>query len=152
MPLRRVEGGCTYNRCDILKLKLKLKHVHIHGGPTVIFMSGLGRPFRAEGWASEWHWLRRAWTIQETLPASRCVIADLQGGANYQLDELNGSPCPASLARKKFQRKKTGDINKRGGGCWPWDCKVCNILSLSLIARPEVLGYTVRYYFTNSKQ
>ena len=75
------------------------------GGPIVIFMRGLGRPFRDEGWASERHWLRRAWTIQETPPLSHCLIAGLPGGVNYGWkNDINGSP-------------------------WPWNCKVCNVLS-----------------------
>ena len=44
------------------------------GGPIVIFMSGLGRPFREEGWDSERHWLRRAWTLQETPVLRKCWI------------------------------------------------------------------------------
>ena len=67
-------------------------------GPTVIFMSGLGRPFRDEGWASKRHWLRRAWTLQETPVLSRCLLAGLPGGADYQWD---------------------GDMS-----LWPWSCKV----------------------------
>ena len=47
------------------------------GGPIVIFMSGLGRPFRDEGWDSERHWIRRAWTLQETPVPSKCLIAGL---------------------------------------------------------------------------
>ena len=74
------------------------------GGPIVIFMSGLGRPFRDEGWASERHWLKRAWTIQETPDLSKCLIAGLPGGVNYEWkDDSSGSP-------------------------WPWNCKVCNVL------------------------
>ena len=53
-------------------------------GPTVIFMNGLGRPFQDEGWASERHWLRRAWTLQESQPLDRCLIAGLPEGADYQ--------------------------------------------------------------------
>ena len=62
----------------------------------VIFMSGLGRPFRAEGWASERHWLRRAWTLQETPILSRCLIAGLPGTGDRWDDQ----------------------------SVWPWDCKV----------------------------
>ena len=72
------------------------------GGPTIIFMSGLGRPFRDEGWTSERHWLRRAWTLQETPVLNRCLIAGLPGGPNYELD------------------------NRRHDGFWPWNCKACN--------------------------
>ena len=79
------------------------------GGPTVIFMSGLGHPFRAEGWASERHWLRRAWTLQETPRLSRCLIAGLPGGSNYRW---------------------RGDIDS--GSLWPWNCKVCNVLFQSV--------------------
>ena len=78
------------------------------GGPTVVFMSGLGRPFQDEGWASERHWLRRAWTLQESPLLSRCLIAGLPIGPDYQWFNQHHS-----------------------GGKWPWNCKVCNILSPS---------------------
>ena len=59
--------------------------VSIYGaGPTVIFMNGLGRPFQDEGWASERHWLRRAWTLQESQPLDQCLIAGLPEGADYR--------------------------------------------------------------------
>ena len=74
-------------------------------GPIVIFMSGLGRPFRDEGWASERNWLRRTWTIQETPTLDQCLIAGLPGGVNY-----------------KWQ-------NSNSGSNWPWNCKVCNVFS-----------------------
>ena len=83
------------------------------GGPIVIFMSGLGRPFRDEEWASERHWLRRAWTLQETPVLSQCLIAGLPGGASY------------------------GWKGSNSGSLWPWNCKVCNVLSqirLSLLS------------------
>ena len=70
-------------------------------GPTVIFMSGLGRPFRDEGWASKRHWLNRAWTLQETPAIKRCLIAGLPGGAN----------CPWKL--------------EPGRSHWPWVSIVC---------------------------
>ena len=44
------------------------------GGPIVIYMSGLGLPFRGDGWDSNRHWLRRAWTLQETPVLSKCQI------------------------------------------------------------------------------
>ena len=69
------------------------------GGPVVIFMNGLGRPFQDEGWASERHWLNRAWTLQETPPLNRCLIAGLPEGVNNQWDD--------------------------SGSVWPWNCKVC---------------------------
>ena len=75
------------------------------GGQMVIFMNGLGRPFRDEGWASKRHWLRRAWTVQETPVISRCLIAGLPGGVNYEWKDSNS------------------------GSSWPWNCKVCNVLS-----------------------
>ena len=70
------------------------------GGPTVIFMSGLGRPFRDEGWTSERHWLRRAWTLQETPVLDVCLIAGLPGGSNYEWD------------------------HRRSNVFWPLNCKV----------------------------
>ena len=82
------------------------------GGPIVIFMSGLGRPFRDEGWASERHWLRRAWTIQETPDLSKCLIAGLPGGVDYEWQGTNS------------------------GSRWPWNCKVCNVLSKFTIIYP----------------
>ena len=53
------------------------------GGPIVIFMSGLGRPFRDEGWDSERHWLGRAWTLQETPVPSMCRIAGLPNNGKH---------------------------------------------------------------------
>ena len=69
-------------------------------GPTVIFMNGLGRPFRGEGWASERHWLRRAWTLQETPPLNRCLIAGLPEGVDYRWND------------------------SRSKNLWPWNCEV----------------------------
>ena len=71
------------------------------GGPTVIFMSGLGRPFRGEGWAGERHWLKRAWTVQEAPVLSRCLIAGLPVGPDYGWRNRDSS-----------------------GGKWPWNLKV----------------------------
>ena len=67
-------------------------------GPTVIFMSGLGRPFRDNGLVSKRRWLRGAWTLQETPVWSRYLLAGLLGGTDYQWD---------------------GDMSLR-----PWSCKV----------------------------
>ena len=67
------------------------------GGPIVIFMSGLGRPFRGEGWDSERHWLKRAWTLQESPVLSKCLIAGL----------------PEEFYRGKHRPDS-----------WPWTCKV----------------------------
>ena len=78
------------------------------GGPTVIFMSGLGLPFRPEGWDGQRHWLRRAWTLQETMVPGRCLIAGLPEGAYYQRDSIEN------------------------GDRWPWNCKVCSIAPGSL--------------------
>ena len=72
------------------------------GGPIVIFMSGLGRPFRDEGWDSERHWLRRAWTLQETPILSKCRIAGLPDWWYY--------------------REGVRYISRRYS--WPWYCKV----------------------------
>ena len=63
-------------------------------GPIIIYMSGLGRPFRDGGWDSERHWLRRAWTLQETPVLSKCIIV---GVGRYS----DG---------RQFH--------------WPWNCKV----------------------------
>ena len=88
-----------------------LKELSIYcDGPIVIFMSGLGRPFRDEGWASERNWLRRTWTIQETPTLSQCLIAGLPGGVDYDWEDV---------------------ISESD---WPWNCKVCNVLSQSLLS------------------
>ena len=93
------------------------KRTIYRGGPIVIFMSGLGRPFRDEGWASERHWLKRAWTVQETPALSECLIAGLPRGVDYGWkDDGSGSP-------------------------WPWNCKVCNVLSQI---------YNIHYYISIS--
>ena len=85
-------GAVYSNPCEVC----------IYGdGPTVIFMNGLGRPFRDEGWASERHWLNRAWTLQETPPVDRCLIAGLPRGAKY----------PRKL--------------DTASSLWPWHCRVC---------------------------
>ena len=76
------------------------------GAPTVIFMSGLGCPFRDEGWDNKRHWLKRAWTLQEAPVLSRCLIAGLPGGPEYQWYN------PYDGGRKR-----------------PWNYKVCYILS-----------------------
>ena len=81
----------------------------------MIFMSGLGRPFRDEGWASERHWQRWAWTIQETPALSHCLIAGLPGGVDYEWRDGSES-------------------------LWPWNCKVCNILSQIMITYPISLA------------
>ena len=88
------------------------------GGPIVVFMSGLGRPFRDEGWASERHWLRRAWTLQETPALSHCLIAGLPGGVDYGWKDGSGS-------------------------LWPWNCKVCNVLSQI---------YNIHYYMPRTAE
>ena len=75
------------------------------GGPIVIFMNGLGRPFQDEGWASERHWIRRAWTLQETPSA----VSDLRG-----LCLIAGLPEGVGAG-----------IGKPRQSVWPWNCKVC---------------------------
>ena len=67
------------------------------GGPIVIFMSGLGCRFEDRGWDSKRHWLRRAWTLQESPVLSKCLIAGLQGGHFYGWNSEHR---------------------------WPWTCKV----------------------------
>ena len=74
----------------------------IYKEQIVIFMSGLGRPFQAEGWDSDRHWLRRSWTLQETPVLNQCLIAGLPKGTDYIWD---------------------GSVNSRD--CWPWNSKVC---------------------------
>ena len=81
--------GAVYSNLDDYSL--------CDGGPIVIYMSGLGRPFRDEGWDSNRHWLRRAWTLQESPVLSKCLIAGLPGERGW------GKIRPSS---------------------WPWNCKV----------------------------
>ena len=99
--------GAVYSNLDDYSL--------CEGGPIVIFMSGLGRPFRDEGWDSERHWLRRAWTLQETPILSKCRIAGLPDMCYYGEDEQKNlvslSPAPKFLS---FVLEKH----------WPWNCKV----------------------------
>ena len=92
----------------------------LHEGATVIFMNGLGRPFRDEGWASERHWLRRAWTLQEVPALSHCLIAGLPPGLDYP---------PAH--------------GFNGGSSWPWNCKVCNILYQIYVSHCSASSNTV---------
>ncbi|KAG5642790.1 hypothetical protein DXG03_002114 [Asterophora parasitica] len=35
---------------------------------VLVYLSGLGRPFRNEGYNSDRHWFNRAWTVQEVAP------------------------------------------------------------------------------------
>ena len=67
------------------------------GGPIVVFMSGLGRPFRDEGWDSKRHWLRRAWTLQESPVLRKFLLA--------------------GLPRECYDGNNEPDS-------WPWNCKV----------------------------
>ena len=99
--------GAVYSNLDNYSL--------CEGGPIVIFMSGLGRPFRDEGWDSERHWLRRAWTLQETPILSKCRIAGLPDMCYYGEDEQKNlvSLSPASRFLSFVLEKH-----------WPWNCKV----------------------------
>lgn len=78
--------GCRYAWLDVLclrqndprpeKTKLQLEEwktdIPLIGSvfethDTIItYFSGLGRPFQPTGWNNECHWLKRAWTLQET--------------------------------------------------------------------------------------
>ena len=83
-------------------------------GPIIIFMSGLGRPFRDEGWDSQRHWLRRAWTIQESPTVEKCLIAGLpEGRGNW------GARHTESMLMAMGQGTEDMWSNK-----WPWTCKV----------------------------
>ena len=81
--------GAVYSNLDDYSL--------CDGGPIVIYMSGLGRPFRGDGWDSNRHWLRRAWTLQESPDLSKCLIAGLPGACGW---------------------------GNRRASSWPWNCKV----------------------------
>ena len=107
--------GAIYSNHDLLGI--------YRGMPTVIFMSGLGRPFRDEGWTSERHWLRRVWTLQETPALSQCLIAGLPEEASYWGDDGGSNDDDTSGS----------DFNS--GNIWPWNCKVCSVLcSLSFFS------------------
>ena len=105
---RREQHRLEEWKVDVPTIGAVYSNPHRYGlygeGPTIIFMSGLGRPFQAEEWASDRHWLRRAWTLQETPPLDRCLIAGLPGGASYSWGG-----------------------GKNSGNLWPWTCKVCNV-------------------------
>ena len=87
------------------------------GGPIVIFMSGLGRPFRDEGWDGERHWLRRAWTLQETPILSKCRIAGLPDRCYYSEDRRDRNNWLPALPASGFL---SFALEKH----WPWNCKV----------------------------
>ena len=87
------------------------------GGPIVIFMSGLGRPFRDEGWDSERHWLRRAWTLQESPILSKCRIAGLPDRCYYSEDRRDRNNWLPALPASGFL---SFALEKH----WPWNCKV----------------------------
>lgn len=56
-------------------------HVYKRAYTVLVYLNGLGRPFRPEGWESERHWLRRAWTLQETKPIPNMLVLGGEGGA-----------------------------------------------------------------------
>ncbi|KAF8454846.1 hypothetical protein BDZ91DRAFT_667839 [Kalaharituber pfeilii] len=49
--------------------------IYLNAPKVVTYLSGLGRRFQPEGWDNERHWLRRAWTLQETVPSSQMILA-----------------------------------------------------------------------------
>ena len=118
---REIVKRCEQRRLEEWKVDVptigaiyNLNYNSLYGaGPIVIFMSGLGNPFRDEGWASERLWLKRAWTVQETPPLSECLIAGLPEGPNYKWSDTDSE------------------------SSWPWNCEVRNISNLSHITCPQ---------------
>ena len=45
----------------------------------LVYLSGLGREPKLEGWQDDRHWIRRAWTMQETV---RLPVEGSKGGAH----------------------------------------------------------------------
>jgi len=85
------------------------------GKPSVlIYLNGLGRPFRAEGWDHPRHWLNRAWTLQETRDLDSMLIVQPASGhralqAGHRLEQANPGP------------STTTDID-------PWSCKARHLI------------------------
>ncbi|KAF8451576.1 hypothetical protein BDZ91DRAFT_802657 [Kalaharituber pfeilii] len=50
---------------------------------VVVYLSGLGKPFQPGNWNDSRHWLRRAWTLQETKVVNHMLVAGLE---NTRLD------------------------------------------------------------------
>ncbi|KAF8475086.1 hypothetical protein BDZ91DRAFT_789312 [Kalaharituber pfeilii] len=74
---------------------------------VVAYLNGLGRPFQAGGWDSERHWMRRAWTLQETKPRDKMIIAGL-GDVHNMGDGGRQGMTLTPISRSDF----------------PWNCKV----------------------------
>ncbi|RPB25478.1 hypothetical protein L211DRAFT_83904 [Terfezia boudieri ATCC MYA-4762] len=86
-----------------------------YGKPSVlIYLNGLGRPFRAEGWDHPRHWLNRAWTLQETTDPNSMVIVQPTPGTLQTAHRL-GQASPVSY---------TTDID-------PWSCKAKHLILYS---------------------
>ena len=62
-------------------------------GRVLVYLNGLGKPYDPHAdWTNERHWLNRAWTLQETVPASRMAIGGLQEGITHPLVNLDSHP------------------------------------------------------------
>ena len=85
------------------------------GKPSiVIYLNGLGRPFRAEGWDHPRHWLNRAWTLQETRDPDSMLI-------------VQHSPGTLQTGHRSEQATYTTvDID-------PWSCKARHLTLLRLL-------------------
>jgi len=60
--------------------------VYVTGGRVITYLNGLGRAYHPEvDWEHERSWLRRAWTLQETVGIDRMAIAGMQQGALHPL-------------------------------------------------------------------
>lgn len=47
---------------------------------VVKYFNGLGRRFQPTGWNHQRHWLKRAWTVQETVGLDDVVVGGLPPG------------------------------------------------------------------------
>ncbi|KAF8429406.1 hypothetical protein BGX38DRAFT_411724, partial [Terfezia claveryi] len=70
-------------------------NVYVGRPSVVIYLNGLGRPFRAEGWDNPRHWLNRAWTLQETTDPNSMVIVQPTPGTlqtGHRLEQASPGP------------------------------------------------------------
>ncbi|KAF8445334.1 hypothetical protein BDZ91DRAFT_768872 [Kalaharituber pfeilii] len=65
---------------------------------VVTYFNGLGRPFQARDWQDERHWLKRAWTLQETVSLSKVLV----GGVNGDMESALESQINERMKLSKF--------------------------------------------------
>lgn len=75
----------------------------------ITYFNGLGRPFQPIGWDNERHWLKRAWTLQETKHPSYILPGgvdprELQRPFHAQIDS-NGTTLGSHLEKLSFWRE-----------------------------------------------